>query len=413
MILDFSLLRSNKNFRNIFFAQVISSFGSQMTIVTVPYQVFHLTQSVFLTGLIGSVELVALALTVLYGGVLSDRYDRKKIMMICEALMIIGTLLLAFNASQVSPNLYMIFGLAFFLSALGGLHRPSIEALLPAVVAAKDMETVSSLSPLRNIITSILGPSIAGVILAHYGATVTYLIDTLTFILSIILLARSTIPYVKPVAEKTLAIWQEIIEGAKYLKQRKDILGTYAVDFCAMVFVSPQVLMPLIAKHFSADAYLGSLYAAPSIGAFLITIFSGWTKKVFRHGLAIALSAAIWAFCVGAVGMASTIIGIIILLALSGIFDMISGIFRMTVWNKTIPTSIRGRMASFEMLSYMSGPLLGQLFMGTAADTFGYQTALMIGCCFAIFLIVMICILLPEFVSYQDKKAADPLLAEE
>lgn len=402
MFIDLSLLKNNRNFRNVFSAQVISNFGSQMTVVTIPFQIYHLTQSVFLTGLVGSVELVALIITALYGGVLSDRYDRKKIMMSCEILMIFGSLLLAGNAFLETPNLYVIFVLAFILSGLGGLHRPATEALLPAIVPKEQLASVSSLAPLRNIITSIVGPSIAGLILSQYGAVATYLIDGFTFFLSIVFLYFTSIPHIKLEESQLPAFWQEIKEGFFYLKDRKDILGTYAVDFCAMVFVSPQVLMPLIAKTFEADSYLGTLYAASATGGLLVALLSGWTKHVHRHGLAIAMAAAFWALSVGGVGFAGNIFLVILMLFLAGGFDMISGMFRMTMWNQTIPTRIRGRMASFEMLSYMSGPLLGQLFIGTTTDLLGYQSALKLGSGIALIAIGLICWRWKAFYRYSD-----------
>ncbi len=405
MFIDLSLFRKNRNFRYLFAAQLVSSFGSQMTIITVPFQIYHLTRSVFLTGLIGSVELVALALTALYGGVLSDRYNRKKIMILCESVMVLIVSLLAWNASLSEPILPLIFVGAALLSALNGLHRPAVEALLPAVVQEGDLEAVSSLGPMRNILTTVAGPSLAGLILAKYGASWTYIVDALTFVVSILLMKAVHVPTILLEHQPgDKSFWREIRAGIQYLRQRRDILGTYIIDFLAMVLVSPQVLMPHIAELFGAESYVGVLYASPSIGALIALSFSAWTGRVYRHGLAVVCAALTWALCVGSVGLSGNIGAILFFLVLSGFFDMISGIFRMTIWNKTIPSTIRGRMASFEMLSYSSGPLLGQLFIGSMSDRLGYHKALVFGAGLACGLIIVACLKLPELIHYRDRK---------
>ncbi|MBI2603049.1 MAG: MFS transporter [Deltaproteobacteria bacterium] len=319
--------------------------------------------------------------------------------------MIIVVACLILNSFFAEPNLYFIFACAAIISALNGLHRPAVEALMPALVKREELAAVSSLAPLRNIVTAVSGPSIAGLILATYGPIWTYLVDASTFLFSISLIAWLAIPHVQgSIREHHENFYSEIKESWLYLKNRKDLVGTYLIDFFAMVCVSPQVLMPHIAKSLSQEHYLGFLYASPSLGALIAAIFSGWTGRVNRHGLAIAFSASAWAATVAAIGLVSRIEYMLIFLFLSGAFDMISGIFRMNIWNKTIPTTIRGRMASFEMLSYMSGPLLGQLFIGISAEKLGYQNALIMGGSIAIALILASSLKLAEFIQYKDKK---------
>ncbi|MBP6217268.1 MAG: MFS transporter [Oligoflexales bacterium] len=405
MFLDMSPLLKNSKFRLLFLAQLISSFGSQMTIITIPFQIYQLTNSILLTGLVGAVELVTLVLTALYGGVLSDHYDRKKIIMISELFMTLCVVFLAFNAMREEPNLYCIFVGAGLISGFNGLHRPAMEALLPAIVSRDQLEAVSSLSPLRTIVSAILGPSLAGLLIARFGPAWALFIDASTFAVSLLLISCvSQPPKVKTEAKVALSFWTDIKGGVSYLIRRRDILGTYLIDFSAMVCASPQVLMPHIAQQFAADSSLGLLYASSSAGAFFAAIFSRWTSQVDRHGQAIAWAAVAWATCIACIAWAPGIYTIMILLFFAGAFDMISGIFRMTIWNKTIPPSVRGRMASFEMLSYASGPLLGQLFIGSLASLFGYKQALFLGAVLAVLLIAVACFFLREFIKYRDSK---------
>lgn len=390
MLIDLSPLKV-PNFRRLFLGQLISAFGSQMTAVIIPFQVYFLTKSIFWTGLISGVEFIFLVISSLIGGVLADRFDKKVVLLIAEAILCVIPVGLAINATLPTPSLTVIFLLAGFSSFMNGLHRPALEALTPRLVKPEDLAKVSALAPIRHILTTILSPLIGGVLIVGIGPAMTYLLDAVSFLISLLFLlsiryqgATEGLPH-----KVTLkSFFEEIAEGKRYIQSRPDILGSYINDFIAMVFCNPVALFPALATVFDRVDSLGLLYAMPSTGALLMTLFSRWTLSARRSGVYIIIAASSWALSMLWVGLSPSFGYILAGLLFAGYFDMMSGVFRMTLWNETIPEAVRGRMAGFEMLSYMSGPLLGNTLLGFMADLYGIQTTLAVGASIALIILV-------------------------
>lgn len=402
MFIDLSPFR-HKNFRRLFCGQLISAFGTQMTAVVIPFQVFTLTQSTLYTGLVSGLEFIFLFVASLLGGVLADRFEKRKILILAEIGLSIMPIGLAINSLHDTPHLSVIFILAAVTAFLGGIHRPALEALTPRLVSEHEIAKISALTPLRHILTTILSPMIGGFAMISMGAFYTYLFDAISFFISLLFLLgvnyqRLTTEKVGP---KSGSIIDEIIEGYHYIKKRKEILGSYASDFIVMVFCNPIVLYPALATSFGKEPEVGMLYAAPSIGAFLMTISSRWTLARRRYGVFIIGAGALWSLSLAFVGVAPTFNFILLGLLCAGFFDMISGVFRMSLWNETIPESIRGRMAGFEMLSYMSGPLLGNALLGFLADWVGIQTALFWGALCSLSLLCLFNFSIPALWKYR------------
>ena len=173
---------------------------------------------------------------------------------------------------------------------------------------------------------------------------------------------------------------REIRDGLVHAVRRPDLLGTYVVDMVAMLLAMPVVLFPALATDVLAQpALLGLLYSAGTVGSLLATATSGWTARVRDHGRAVVVAAAAWGASVVLAGL-TTIPALVLLgLVLAGAFDMISGLFRATIWHQTIPDSHRGRLAGIEMLSYTLGPLGGEARAGLVADATSVRAAIVSG----------------------------------
>jgi hypothetical protein len=152
------------------------------------------------------------------------------------------------------------------------------------------------------------------------------------------------------------------------------------------------------------------LYAAPAVGALASSITSRWVSRVRRHGLAVLVAAAVWGVAIVVFGFCSTLWPALVSLAIAGGADGISGIFRMTIWNQTIPDTLRGRLASIEMVSYMSGPLLGNVEAGVAAAAFGVTASVVSGGILCVVGVLVCSVLLPRFVRY-DARTFNPFAA--
>jgi MFS family permease len=402
MLIDISPLRISRDYRLLFFGQLISAFGSVMAFVVVPVQVYQLTGSTLLVGLLSASEFVLILLMAFVGGAYADFIDKRKMLRLTEVGHTFVTALMVFNATLVHPRVWVLFLGAALHAGLAALQRPSFEAMLQKLVPPDLMSSVSALNSLRWNLTSIVGPSIAGIIVAKYGAITAYSIDLVTFAASLaaVFLIRPVPAAAQTEARPTL---KSVVEGMHYAWRRKEILGTYLIDMNAMFFGMPTALFPAMAANFGAGT-VGFFYAAPSVGALVATVTSGWTKKVNRHGLFVSLAAALWGVAMIFFGFAQNLYVALFCLALAGGFDMISAVFRMTIWSQTIPHYLRGRLAGLEMISYTSGPKLGDAEAGIVATLFSVRTSIVSGGVLCVIGTAVISALIPQFIRYRGSE---------
>jgi MFS family permease len=180
-------------------------------------------------------------------------------------------------------------------------------------------------------------------------------------------------------------------------------MGTYGVDMIAMFFGMPMALFPAFAQEFGGAGSLGLLYAAPSVGSLVATVTSGWTSRVRRHGLAVVWAAAGWGVAIAALGFAPNLGLALLALGAAGGADMISGIFRSTIWNTTIPDELRGRLAGIEQVSYSTGPLLGNLEAGVVAAFVGVRGSIVSGGVLCVLGVGAAALVLPLFRRYDAR----------
>ncbi|CAN5634180.1 MFS transporter [soil metagenome] len=369
MLLDVSPLRRHPDYRRLFIGQWVSAFGSFLTYVALPVQIYELTKSSAVVGVLGAVQLLPLAVTALWGGAFADALDRRRVLLGAEALLLLGSIALALNSQRAHPSVALLFVVAALMSAVSGFHSPALESLTPRLVAVAELPAVSALSSLRGTTAAIAGPTIAGICIATRGFSFTFAVDAGTFAVSLV--ALWGIRAIPPSDDAPPAGLASILEGLKYAWSRPELVGTYLVDLIALTFAMPMAVFPALAARWGGASAAGYLYSAMSAGALVVTLFSGWTKRVRRRGAAVVLAAAAWGCAIAALGVASSFPVAIACLVLAGAADMVSGLFRMTIWNETIPSHLRGRMAGIEQLSYMSGPLLGNARAGFMAERFG------------------------------------------
>ena len=405
MLLDVSPLRRHRDYRLVFAGQLVSILGSSLTFVALPVQIYELTGSSAIVGLLGTVQLVPLAATALWGGAFADALDRRRLLLGCEVLLLGGSLALAINASLKHPSVAALFVVAGLMSAVTGFHTPSLQSLTPRLVDSEDLPAVSALGSLQGTTSAIAGPALAGICLATIGLPLTFGLDAATYAVS--LLALSAIRAMPPAEHAKPAGLSTIVEGLRYAASRQELIGTYLVDFVALTLAMPMAVFPALAARWGSANGAGYLYSAMSFGALGTTLFSGWTKKVRRHGAAIVLAAGAFCIAMALLGRAASLPVALACLALAGAADMVSGLFRMTIWNETIPSTLRGRMAGIEQISYMSGPLLGNARAGFAAERFGLARSITAGGLLGLVGVVACVPLLPAFWRYRKADKAD------
>jgi MFS family permease len=357
--IDISPLKKYPDFRNLWASGLISYLGSMVTYVAIPFQIKELTNSYIAVGIVGAIEIIPLILFGLYGGVLADYVDRKKMVWATEAAALVLSGILLLNSLSSEPKVWVIYVMAGLFASVDGLQRPSADAILPRIVGHKDLPAASALMSLRWQMGVIIGPTIGGIVISTISISAGYGFDVFTFFVSLLFLARVGSVPANPEAEKPSL--RGLLDGIKYAFSRQDLTGTYLIDLAAMFFAMPTALYPFWADQLGAPWALGFLYAAVTVGSVVVTLTSGWIKTYRFHGRAIIWAAIGWGAAIALAGISNSLILVLLFLAIAGGADMISALFRGTIWNQTIPDNLRGRLAGIELLSYSIGPLAGQL----------------------------------------------------
>jgi len=404
MLIDLGPLRRNRDFRALYVGQFVSLVGSMITYVAIPYQVFELTHSSLAVGLLGSVQLVPLLLAALFGGATADALDRRRLLLGSELLLAVCSAALAFNAWLPRPAVWVPFVAAGAMAALNGFHRPALEATTPRLVTREEIPAVATLTSLRGNIGMIAGPALGGACIAAFGMPVAYVVDVATFLVA--MAAVSTIRAMPAPAGARSPGLAAVAEGLRYAGSRAELVGTYAVDLVAMTFAMPMALFPAMAVPWGGARAAGWLYSAMPIGSLAVSIVSGRAGRVRRHGAAVVVAAGLWGVAIIALGYAQSLAAAVTLLALAGAADMVSAIYRMTIWNQTIPDALRGRLAGVEMISYSTGPLLGNARAGWLASVVSPRFSIVSGGWLCVAGVLLCIPLLPGFWRYRAGETA-------
>ncbi|HEY2307502.1 MAG TPA: MFS transporter [Streptosporangiaceae bacterium] len=407
---DLTPLRTSRDFRLLYVSRTVIALGTQATEVALLVQAKQLTGSTVAVGLLGAVELVPLVVFGLYGGVLADRFDRRRLILACEAALGCCAALLMLNALAAHPLVWPLYVVTGLMMAAAALQRPSLDASLPRMVPRDQLTAAAALLSMSQNVSFLAGTTLGGFLAAGPGPEYVYGLDTVSFVVSFCFLwLVRPLPAPDPGPEPVTGFasgLRSIAEGFAYARGRQDLLGSYLADLAAMTLAYPNALFPFVAADLHAPWAVGLMFAAPAAGALAITVVSGWMGRVRRHGLAIAASAAVWGLLITAFGLAPDIAVALGCLVLAGAADMTSGIFRDTLWNQTIPDRLRGRMAGLELLSYGVGPSAGQIRAGAVASVTSARFSLASGGLFCAGAVGLVCLLLPGFTGYRAQPSA-------
>jgi MFS family permease len=394
---------AGRDFRLLFGSSTVSLLGTEATNVALVVQVKQLTGSALAVGLLGAAELVPLVVFALYGGVLADRLDRRRVIRWCEAALGVCSVLLLADSLLSRPLLWPLYAVVAAMNGLASLQRPSVEASIPRIVPPGQLTAAVTLSSGSQNLSVILGSSLGGVLAASTGPAVVYGLDAATFAVSSgLLFLLRPVPAPEPGEHSPEGSGlRSALAGLRYARSRPELMGSYLADLAAMTMSYPAALFPFLAAELHASWAVGLMFACPSIGALLITIPSGWMNRVRRHGLAIALAACAWGLAIVAFGLAPDIAVALATLVLAGAADMVSGIFRDLLWKQTIPDALRGRLAGIELLSYAVGPSAGQLRAGGVASLTTPRISLTSGGVLCVAGVGLVCLAFPGFIRYR------------
>jgi MFS family permease len=410
MLIDLSPLRASRDYRLLFFGQLVSFFGSMMTFIVVPWQMYQMTKSSAMVGYIYLAEFVPMATLAFVGGAIADYFDKRKILRATEIGQTLTTAILLLNSLLPRPSIAVLFLSVAMHAGLAALQRPAFESFIQKVIPAEMMSAVMALNSIRYSVGAIVSPAIAGIIATQLSVSVAYVIDLVTFAAT--LTAVFMLRFVPPPENAERPSWTGIKNAWKYAFSRQELVGTYFIDIAAMFFAMPQALYPALAVVYG-DKFVGFFPASIAAGALLASVTSGWTKNVHRHGLMVIVAAVLWGVAIAIFGWVDHIVLALLFLGAAGFFDMISGIFRGSIWNQTIPNYLRGRLASIEMMSYLTGPMLGSAKMGIVAENFGVRAALVSGGVLCVAAVGLAALFLPKFATYDGREGVKQKEREE
>lgn len=410
MLLDLSPLRVSRDYRLLFFGQLVSFFGSMMTFIVVPWQMYQLTGSSAMVGYIYLAEFVPMVILALIGGALADFLDKRRMLRLTEVGQTAVTAILLINSLLPEPRIWVLFLSVAMHAGLAAIQRPAFESFIQKVIPNDLMSAVMALNSIRYSVGAIVSPAVAGIIATQFSASIAYTIDLVTFCASLV--AVFMLRAVPSPENAERPSWQGIKKAWRYAFSRQELVGTYIIDIAAMFFAMPQALYPALAVVYG-DRYVGFFPAAIAAGALIASLTSGWTKNIHRHGLMVTIAAVLWGVAITFFGMADGIVPALLFLAAAGFFDMISGIFRGSIWNQTIPNFLRGRLASIEMMSYLTGPMLGSAKMGIVAERFGVKSALISGGVLCVISVLAAALFLPKFATYDGREGVKQKEREE
>jgi MFS family permease len=355
-----------------------------------------------MVGVIGVVEIVAIVGVAFIAGAIADAVDRRRVVIITEFVLMATSTGLLINGVVPHPSLAAVFVLSFFLAGADAFQRPSLDSMLPRMVEKPDLAACQAIENVGSTTCMLAGPALGGVLIAAGGLGAAYGVDVASFVASLIALASiGSLPPPEGAERPSLA---RVKEGLAYARSRQELMGTYLVDMAAMFFGMPLALFPAFAMRLGGPAILGVLYATPALGSLIASLTSGWTKRIHHHGRAVMFAAMAWGAGIAGFAAAPKLWLALPSLAIAGGADMISGLFRGLIWNITIPDSLRGRLASIELISYSSGPSLAGIESGVAVSLVGTRGSGVSGGFLCIAAAGLLTLALPGFWNYDVRR---------
>lgn len=409
LLADITPLRESPDFRRLYVGQLISFIGTQLTLVAVPYQVFHLTHSSLQVGLVSLAELGPLILGSLVGGAVADSTDRRRLLLRMQVLMACTSAGLAFNASLDRPAVWPIYILSALAAGFSGVDRPARSAVIPNVVARAQLPAAYALWQVLLQVGGVLGPALAGLLITGMGLTAVFTLDVLTFVAAFAAVLRMA--PVPPEGGGTKAGLTSIAEGLRFLRNRRQLLGVFAIDLDAMVFGLPRALFPAMAVEVfgGGPTTYGLLAAAPGTGALVAAVTTGWVGHVRRQGRAVLVAVAVWGAAMVGFGLTGTLWVALVLLAVAGGADVVSAVFRNTILQTSVPDTLRGRVSSVQIAVVTGGPRLGDAEAGTVAALAGLRFSVVSGGVLCVLGVLAVAWLLPQFRDYRTDE--EPVVA--
>jgi len=401
---DTTALRESRDYRVLVIGGLISGIGTQVTLVALPFQIYVLTSSSFLVGLLGLVELVPLVVVALLGGTLADRMDRRRLLLVSQVVQTGTSLCLVIGAAAGSPPVGVLYLIAAVASGASAVDRPTRAAMVPALVGPERLRSAISFNYGLVQVAMVVGPAMGGIIIAAGGLTWAYAVDVATFLAMIAAVWAIASPP-RPAVEPGASFLSAVRDGIRFAGRSGELMGSFAIDILAMTFGMPRALFPALALtvYDAGPEGVGILYAAVSAGAVVAAFSTGWMIHARRLGRIVVFAVLVWGVGIACLGLTSELwVGALCLLV-AGAADSVSAVCRSTILQTVTPDEMRGRMSAIFTLVVAGGPRLGDVESGTVAAVGGTQLSVVSGGVICVLGIVPVLAAFPEFWRYGEK----------
>ena len=354
-----------------------------MQFVAINWHVYLLTKSALALGLVGLFRGLPIIICSLAGGVIGDAIDRKKLMIVTQTMMLLSAALLTAGTFAGLESVWPIYVLSAVGAAAQAFDTPARQAFMPTLVPDEDFPNAVSLGVMVFHVAIIVGPAIAGFILAETGPAIIYGVNALSFlavIAALIAMKTSGKPDLQGGRRKALS-FGALQEGLRFVWHTPIIVQTMTLDFAATFFGSATLLLPIFAQerlHVGARGY-GFLAAAPAIGSVLTALVMARIGSFRRQGRLVVASVAVFGVATAGFGVSTVFWISLLMLATLGAADTVSTVLRQTIRQLVTPNHLRGRMTSINMMFFMGGPQLGELEAGALAAVIGAPFSVVVG----------------------------------
>ena len=407
---DTTPLRESAQYRRLYLGQLFAIFGSQITVVAVPLQVYLITGSSLLVGLLGLAQLVPLLLFSLVGGAVADRVDRRKLLLWMQLSR--GTLSagLVANALLPRPAVWPLFVLTALQAGLHAVDSPARNASIPNLVRRELLPAAAALHQILMQVGMVAGPALAGVIVARANLATAYMIELVSFAVAAAFSAS-----LRPLppgegSDGDAGLFTSIWTGLRFLRGQKPLQGIFVADLSAMVFGMPRALFPALGTGLfgGGPEVVGLLFAAPGAGALVAALTAGWVGSVHRIGRAVLAAVAVWGLAITIFGLVAWLPLALLMLAVAGAADVVSAVFRNTILQTSVPDGMRGRLSGVHMAVVQGGPRLGDAEAGTVAALTTPQFSVVSGGLACLLGVALVAWRIPELDRMVLRRSPDP-----
>ena len=412
LALDLTPLRRSRDLRLLMLGDFVTAIGTQAALVALPFQVYSLTHSAFLTGLLGAVELVPLMAMALLGGALADRYDRRHLLLFVQIGLVAGATALAVATLTGPPPVPVLFVLAGLMAGFGAFQNVVASAIVPNLIAPDQLRGALALSFGLHNLTMVVGPAFGGILIAALGIGAAYVVDAASC-LAMIVAAYALSSQLPKRAERAAhevepGVSPRSARGCASSARNRALIGSFFIDLCAMTFGMPRALFPVLAVSvFHAGASgTGAMFAAVSAGAAIAALTAGWLPHVRRLGRIVIVAVVVWGAAIAAAGLAGSICVASRAAGDRGRRRLVSAVCRSSINQMVTPDAMRGRMSSVFSLVVTSGPRLGDVESGSVAALPGVRASVVSGGLACIVCVGITMLAFPALASFDAERDA-------